>query len=382
MFTEAEVRSLYRAVLTTELFGPALGSASKTLAAEFVGRAASIGATSEQSSVPLLASTAHGGQQMYLPKHDRRSCGAPCLPPLQIKKKIFTFFCPSKRSHEECSLLAAGPIKSLATQSCRMLLHPLIHPSTYSIVPFKVLDSPELRDDVYDNVVSWGPINVIMVGLGRELYSWSAHTGKVMKHHTSSAKITAVSLATAPRATLVAAADEKGSVTLIEAETQTVVRALQGHQTRVNALSWNAFNLASASHDGTICLYDVRLPNAKVHQLRGHVAAVCSLAWSPTLNLLASSGAGKEIIVFDKRNTRVPLWKLKGHSSVVKGLAWNPHAPEILVSGGGWRDCTLRFHSTATGSLLRSIDTGSEVSCASIVIAAADLRLPDLQFAV
>ena len=43
-----------------------------------------------------------------------------------------------------------------------------------SKLPFKVLDAPQLQDDFYLNLVDWSSQNMLAVGLGTEVYIWSA----------------------------------------------------------------------------------------------------------------------------------------------------------------------------------------------------------------
>jgi len=50
-----------------------------------------------------------------------------------------------------------------------------------SKLPFKVLDAPQLQDDFYLNLVDWSSQNMLAVGLGTEVYIWSACTSSVTK---------------------------------------------------------------------------------------------------------------------------------------------------------------------------------------------------------
>jgi len=50
-----------------------------------------------------------------------------------------------------------------------------------SKLPFKVLDAPQLQDDFYLNLVDWSSKNMLAVGLGTEVYIWSACTSRVTK---------------------------------------------------------------------------------------------------------------------------------------------------------------------------------------------------------
>jgi hypothetical protein len=47
--------------------------------------------------------------------------------------------------------------------------------------PSRILDAPELVDDYYLNLVSWGSNNVLAVALGQCVYLWEAETGNI-KH--------------------------------------------------------------------------------------------------------------------------------------------------------------------------------------------------------
>ena len=62
-----------------------------------------------------------------------------------------------------------------------MLLSPRKQPRTVSKTPYKVLDAPELADDFYLNLVDWGSMNILGVGLGSSVYMWNANSLKVVK---------------------------------------------------------------------------------------------------------------------------------------------------------------------------------------------------------
>jgi cell division cycle protein 20 (cofactor of APC complex) len=49
------------------------------------------------------------------------------------------------------------------------------------------------------------------------------------------------------------------------------------------------------------------------------------------------------------------------HTAAVKALAWCPFLPNVLASGGGTADRTIRFWNTQTGTLLNTVDTKSQV---------------------
>ncbi len=48
-----------------------------------------------------------------------------------------------------------------------------------SSMPVRVLDAPDLMDDFYLNLVSWGSTGVLAVALGQSIYLWDAETGGI-----------------------------------------------------------------------------------------------------------------------------------------------------------------------------------------------------------
>ena len=55
------------------------------------------------------------------------------------------------------------------------------------------------------------------------------------------------------------------------------------------------------------------------------------------------------------------LHKLDEHCATVKALAWCPFQNNLLASGGGGLDRSIKFWHTQTGACLNTIDTHSQV---------------------
>ncbi len=93
---------------------------------------------------------------------------------------------------------------------------------------------------------------------------------------------------------------------------------------------------------------------------------VCGAAWSPSAGgrpaLLATGANDNLCLVWDPRQPSRPLHALNQHQSAVKALAWCPWQPDVLATGGGTSDRTIKFWNSASGSCLNSVDSGSQVS--------------------
>jgi cell division cycle protein 20 (cofactor of APC complex) len=141
----------------------------------------------------------------------------------------------------------------------------------------------------------------------------------------------------------------------------------------VGSVAWNGHVLTSGSFDSTIINWDVRSPQPLISTFANHTGEVCGLKWSPNGTQLASGGNDNLLNVWamqatttNNNNTQQqpgerPLFTMEDHLAAVKALAWCPWTPNLLASGGGTADKTIKFWNTQTGALLESVDTDSQV---------------------
>lgn len=230
--------------------------------------------------------------------------------------------------------------------------------------PERILDAPELLDDFYLNLLDWSSQNVLAVALGSTAYLWNADDGSITTLMSSQQReniITAVSWH--GDGSTIGIGLNDGSVQFWDPETQQLIRSISGHGARVSSLSWNGGLLASGSRDTSIHMHDIRDPFV-AGTIRGHTQEVCGLRWSSHGQQLASGGNDNLLNVWDFRRLSMevmPLWRLDQHNAAVKALAWNPCQSNLLVSGGGTADKTLRFWDTTKGECVNMIDTQSQI---------------------
>lgn len=100
--------------------------------------------------------------------------------------------------------------------------------------------------------------------------------------------------------------------------------------------------------------HDVRQRDHLISTINAHAQEVCGLKWSPDGKYLASGGNDNmlqiwpSISVQSHTNTQ-PIYSLNQHQAAVKALAWCPWQNNILASGGGTADRTIRFWNCNTG---------------------------------
>lgn len=253
-------------------------------------------------------------------------------------------------------LYAVTPIRF---DSQKILQSPRKQPRYVSKVPYKVLDAPDLADDFYLNLVDWGSSNVLGVGLGSCVYMWNSASGRVTKL-CELQDDTVTSVNWIQRGSHIAIGTNKGLVQIWDAERCRRLRTMTGHTARVGALAWNDHILTSGSRDRLIYHRDVRSPDQYLTRLAGHKQEVCGLRWNTEDNQLASGGNDNKLLVWDKLS-ETPLHRFSSHTAAVKAIAWSPHQHNLLASGGGTADRSIKFWNTATGSMIKEVDTGSQV---------------------
>ncbi|GJD12712.1 Protein FIZZY-RELATED 2 [Galdieria sulphuraria] len=227
--------------------------------------------------------------------------------------------------------------------------------------PYKVLDAPNLADDFYLNLVDWSCNNILAVGLDRSVYLWNALNSKVTKLCEVSSGDAICSVSWSPRGKELAVGTRCGEVHLYDVSCLKNIRTFMGHTLRVGCLSWNDRLLASGSRDHSIRVRDWKSPSNQVIELCGHSQEVCGLKWSYDDKYLASGGNDNKLFIWNPGCSFSPVNRLDQHTAAVKAIAWSPHQSGLLCSGGGTADRCIRFWNVVSGTLLKTIDTGSQV---------------------
>eukprot|EP00768_Dysnectes_brevis_P005433 gnl/Dysnectes_brevis/3921_a5102_406.p1 GENE.gnl/Dysnectes_brevis/3921_a5102_406~~gnl/Dysnectes_brevis/3921_a5102_406.p1 ORF type:complete len:441 (+),score=88.63 gnl/Dysnectes_brevis/3921_a5102_406:139-1323(+) len=227
--------------------------------------------------------------------------------------------------------------------------------------PTRVLDAPGLLDDFYINVLDVSKQGVMAIGLANQVYLWNSHTEE-------SVELTALQGASSYVSSLRWSADGRflsvgtsgSAVQLWDARKQKQVRNMTGHGGRVASLAWHRWMLCAGARDGDISVHDVRTSDHLLRTLQGHSEEVCGLQFN-SRGVLASGSNDNTVKLWNPTRER-PVRELLGHVGAVKALAWCPWQQNLLATGGGSADRSIRFWSAESGACLNHVDTHSQVS--------------------
>jgi len=238
----------------------------------------------------------------------------------------------------------------------------------------RVLDAPGLDPNYYINPLDWSADrNVLVVALGGAIYLWTAETGDTEALDISGAcdeaageYISSVRFIKGGGGPTLAIGLSNSDIVLYDIVTGKRLRKMSGHADVVNALDWRQYILSSSCTDGSIFHHDVRQRVHKVGSFLKHTQVVPGLAWSHNDNYLASGSNDNSALIWDARNMQTmdydkPLHTLDAHTACVKAVAWNPRQPNVLATGGGTADRSIKIWNAISGHETLSIDTGSQV---------------------
>ena len=244
-----------------------------------------------------------------------------------------------------------------------------------SIKPYKELPAPNLIDDFYLNLLDWSSKNQIAVGCtssvilwnnnktqSETLFSYDVIEENTIQNNENMNKYVS-SLIWSEDGDKLAVGNSYGLVELYDINKKELISSYKGHLNRVGVVSWNKNIISSGSKDYSIITRDIRCKDNDeniIKRFLGHQQEVCGLKWSFDGSQLASGGNDNNLMIWSLHSNK-PLMCNSDHVAAVKAIAWSPHQHNILASGGGTADRTIRFWNTNSYEQIYKIDTGSQV---------------------
>jgi len=233
--------------------------------------------------------------------------------------------------------------------------------------PERILDAPDIINDYYLNLVDWSSNNHLAVALGAHVYLWNAATGDIHQLcQLGGEEDYVASVKWVEEGSYLALGTSTGNIQLWDVEQSRMLRVLEGLDSRVASLSWNKWLLAGGSRSGQIQQSDTRVASHVLASVQAHSQEVCGLSWAPDGKYLASGGNDNVLNIWPTQlnslhTSNTPLHSLTSHQAAVKALAWCPWQSNILASGGGTADRTIKIWNASNGQMLSSTDTKSQV---------------------
>jgi len=217
-----------------------------------------------------------------------------------------------------------------------------------------------MADDFYMNVLDWSSCGKLFVALQNSVYTWCPTTNQASKLFQAGEDENITCLKSNADSTMLSVAHSNGLIKLMDLEKGKEIKQYNSHYQRVACLDWKDNLLTSGSKNKSILIEDVRTRDHSDILFEGHKQEVCGIKWSTHDPYLASGGNDNKLIIWDLK-MRKKLKCFNDHQAAVKSVAWNPHQRNILLSGGGTNDKTIKVWNLQNFNLEKSINTDSQV---------------------
>ncbi|KCZ80024.1 hypothetical protein H312_02581 [Anncaliia algerae PRA339] len=224
--------------------------------------------------------------------------------------------------------------------------------------PFRTHKIFNLADDFYTNLITWSKEN-IAYGVNNKLFIFNYHTCKnELIYEYTNKSITSVYYNS--DGTKLSVGCTQGKVDVLDLNSMKN-KTYKVHRSRIGVIEWYNDLFYTGSRDKTIKMVDERAGNTKT-TVSFHLQEVCGLKLNCTKEMLASGGNDNNIFIYDSRMLNECIYSIKSHKAAIKALSWSKRNPNLLVSGGGTADKSIKLWCLKNKpKLLKNIDSNSQV---------------------
>ncbi|OUM68237.1 hypothetical protein PIROE2DRAFT_39335, partial [Piromyces sp. E2] len=244
--------------------------------------------------------------------------------------------------------------------------------------PERVLDAPKIGDDYYSELLDWSINNQVVIALDSIVYIWDATHGKINTIGSKKEIGNICSLKWSNDGSYLGIGTATGETQIWDIIKNKKLRTIKEHlknkiklnpnceslkqtQLRVGCLSWNKSILSSAFNNGSLQHNDVRVKDSLIQSIQAHDSNICGLKWRNDGEYLASGGNDNLIKLWELKSPK-PYMEKADHNAAVKAIAWCPWQQNLLATGGGISDKTLRLWNITTQVNLKSVKTESQIT--------------------
>jgi cell division cycle protein 20 (cofactor of APC complex) len=210
-----------------------------------------------------------------------------------------------------------------------------------------------VSNDFYSHMVDSISSDLIAFGLFNQVVLYSLEKSCFIRIlHPDSEDIlgNVSSISVNPNKTdIIAVGNNKGAINLLDLNKASIFKIVNKHFLRVGSLKFHPMKeylLASGSKECSVSVQDTRLGSNRPPIVSfDHKGEICGLSWQRSGHCLASGGNDNIIKIWDLRKQSKCLMKIKEHSAAIRALEFCPFNDNLLASGGGSGDSSIRITS-------------------------------------
>ena len=261
----------------------------------------------------------------------------------------------NKDTHDLCKIISAFEMDFNFLENLAPRSRPL--PKK----PYKILDSPEMEDDFYKQLLHWSPTNnMVAIGLSNSVYIWDAQKKKANLLCEFFEYEELCSLRWDQDGKFFAFGMGSGEIKIWDFKKNQSVQSLSGHTSRVGAIDWSDC-IFSGSKDKTVQMIDRREGDSPTKEFLGHSKQVLNVRKSPNNHpYILSGGNDNKALVYDIRKEKNYLFKAT-HEGPVRAIDWSSRRKGVFATGGGSSDMIVKLWNLNHQKKIDEVMTGAQV---------------------
>ena len=223
--------------------------------------------------------------------------------------------------------------------------------------PSHELQFNDIPSDFYLSPIDWSKRDIIAFALTNDLVFINPKTEDVT---IPLAPMDATSVKFSPNGDSIALGCEDGHLEVYDMEAMKLQTTHDMFESTILVSDWYENTIISGGRDGMMSVIDTRSNDLSVYN-NIHLEDICCVKFGKSSNLLATSSNDCTVKIWDLRNLNEPSVVFSDHCAAVRAIQFSPTTTNVICTGGGTSDKTIKMWNYTTGEVINSINTGSQV---------------------
>jgi WD40 repeat protein len=226
--------------------------------------------------------------------------------------------------------------------------------------PSHTLELEGIPSDFYVSPFDWSNRNLIAFALADAVVLINPKTMELIE--PDNCPVGATSLRFNPRGDSLFLGLEGGDAAVFDLTILEPISTIDLFETEILVADWKDDVVVCGSREGEVAIVDMR-GESETQMTNAHLEEVCAIKIHPDGHTFATCGNDCAVKIWDMRNlgSAEPAVTYSEHNAAIRAIAWSPMTRNLLVTGGGTADKTIKIWDSTTGETVKSIDTGSQV---------------------
>lgn len=313
--------------------------------------------------------------KLLVEKKDRKTQQEQIAAALGFDHSRVLYFRAKKESTKFNNSVNLPGLRTFSTGKSISLKSDMRIPHVLKDIAFKVLDAPGLRNDYYSNAVCWSKeSNVLAVGLGSSLYTWTEGAGTCTMQKFNDEMISSTSY---NYGGVLAIGTKNGKISIYDKSSRIIsASCIFRLKVGIACIKWlhNQEYFFAGNDAGEIGLFEFRkqispVSNHTEYELEKLAVfpcnrqQICGIDINYKNTQMAVGCNENKCTIYDiSIPTKIVQIHCLEHKAAVKAVAFCPWMPNLLATGGGSKDRSIRFWHSSSGTLVKCFETRGQIT--------------------